>query len=303
VRFRFGFQSTARDLVGVLHDARVAEVAGFHVFQLGDHLGAAVSPLVSLAAAAAVTERIDLGTLVLNNDLRHPVVLAQELATLDLASEGRLEVGIGAGHAFTEYEAAGLRFDPPATRKERLAESVEILRSLLDGRPTTFQGRHYTVENVTVPRPRRQHVPILVGVNGKVASTHAASHADIVALTMLGRTLADGQHHELKWEAARLDAAVAAIRAAIDPLHRSVTLHALVQAVVVTNDRRAAAEEIAARQHLALSDVLATPFLCLGTHDEITDHLMECERRWGISYYTVRVIDDFVPVIGRLRST
>jgi probable F420-dependent oxidoreductase len=300
--FRFGLQSTARDVGGVRNDARNAELAGFDVFQVGDHIGAWVSPLTSLAAAAEVTERITVGTLVLNNDLRHPLVLAQELATLDRLSDGRVEVGIGAGHSFTEYAAAGLPFDPPAVRKERLAESVEVLRSLLDGSTTTFRGRHYTLEGATVIRPKQPHVPILVGVNGKAALAHAARHADIVAPTMLGRTLADGQSHETRWEAARLDDTVDSIRQAAASAGRRAFLHALVQAVVVTEDRRSTARDIATRYGMALSDVLATPFLCLGTHEEIANHLLACRQRWGIEYYTVRAIDEFEPVLARLRD-
>ena len=299
--FRFGLQSTARDVGGVRNDARSAERAGFDVFQVGDHIGAGASPLASLAAAAAVTERITLGTLVLNNDLRHPVVLAQELATLDHLSDGRVEVGIGAGHSFTEYAAAGLPFDPPAVRKQRLAESVEILRSLLDGSETSFHGRHYAVEGATILCPKQQHIPILVGVNGKTALAHAARHADIVAPTMLGRTLADGQSHEARWEADRLDETVAWIRNAAASAGRAMSLHALVQAVVVTADRIGVAKDIATRYGVALSDVLATPFLCLGTHQAISHHLLECKQRWGIEYYTVRVIDEFEPVVANLR--
>ena len=300
--FRFGLQSTARDVGGVRADARAAERAGFDVFQVGDHVGAGASPLISLAAAAAVTERITLGTLVLNNDLRHPVVLAQELATLDRLSDGRVEVGVGAGHSFTEYAAAGLQFDPPAVRKQRLADSVEIIRSLLDGSRTTFRGRHYTVEDATILNPKQGHVPILVGVNGKAPLAHAARHADIVAPTMLGRTLADGQTHEARWETARLDETVEWIRGAATSAGRRVSLHALVQAVVVTSDRKSVAEDIARRYGIALSDVLATPFLCLGTHREISDHLLKCRQRWGIEYYTVRAIDEFAPVITDLRG-
>ena len=300
--FRFGLQTSARDVEGIRNDARSAELAGFDVFQVGDHIGAGVSPLPSLAAAAAVTERITLGTLVLNNDLRHPVVLAQELATLDRLSDGRVEVGIGAGHSFPEYAAAGLPFDSPVVRKQRLAESVEVLRSLLDCTKTTFRGRHYTLEDAAILRPEQRHVPILVGVNGKTALAHAARHADFVAPTMLGRTLADGHRHEPRYEATRLDDTVAWIRDAAASAGRSVSLHALVQAVVVTDDRLGAARDIATRHGMKLSDVLATPFLCLGTHEEISSHLLACRQRWGIEYYTVRVIDEFEPVLARLRE-
>jgi probable F420-dependent oxidoreductase len=297
--FRFGFQCPAADIGQVRRDARRAEEAGFDLIQLGDHMGALLPPLAALTAAAGATEHIRLGTLVLNNDLRHPVLLAQELATLDHLSDGRLEVGIGAGHSFTEYRALGLTFDPPRIRKERLAESVEILRSLLDGHPTSWQGRYYTLENATALRPRQAHVPLLVGVNGRAALAHAARHADVVAPTMLGRTLPDGQHHEVRWEASRLDEAVAWIRDAASP--RSVSLHALVQAVVVTQDRAGAAKEIAARMRIDESDVLDTPFLCVGSHEQIAEHLLKCRQRWGFEYYTVRQIDEFEPVMHRLR--
>lgn len=129
---------------------------------------------------------------------------------------------------------------------------------------------------------------------------HAAAHADIIAPTMLGRTLSDGQRHEVRWEASRLDEVIAEIRHAAAARGRSVTFHALVQAVVVTKERRRAAEDIARRQRMLLSDVLATPFLCLGTHDEIAAHLLTCAQRWGISYYTVRNLEDFVPVLARV---
>lgn len=300
--FRFGLQSSGSSLDHILDDARRAEAAGFDIFQVGDHVGTEASPLTALAGAAAVTQRIRLGTLVLNNDLRHPVTLAQELATLDHVSNGRLEVGIGAGHSFTEYRAIGAPFDPPSVRKERLGESVVILRTLLDGSSMSTQGPHYALVDAAVLRPKQKRMPILVGVNGKAALAHAAQHADVVAPTMLGRTLEDGQHHEVRWEAARLDDTIIWIRETAAASGRSVAVHALVQAVVVTEDRLGTAGEIAERQGMALPDVLSTPFLCLGTHEEMVDHLLTCRRRWGIEYYTVRSIDAFEPVIRLLRA-
>ena len=269
---------------------------------MGDHVGAEAAVLTSLAAVAGSTNRIRLCPLVLNNDLRHPVVFAQELATLDHLSGGRLEIGIGAGHAFTEYEAIGQRFDPPAIRKARLAESVEILRRLLDGERVNHLGEHYQLHDAFTLRSVQDHVPILVGVNGKKALAHAARNADIVAPTMLGRTLLDGQRHEVRWEAVRLDDTVAWIRHQAAERWLDLELHALVQSVVVTDDRHDAAKRIAMRTGMALDDILATPFLCIGTPEEIADHLIACRERWGISYYSVRVIDTFAPVIERLRA-
>jgi probable F420-dependent oxidoreductase len=298
--FRFGYQSTTDDPAQVLEEARRAEQAGFDVFQVGDHVGAEPSPLLTLAVVSGVTH-MRLGTLVLNNDLRHPVTLAQELATLDHLSGGRLEVGIGAGHSFTEYQAMGLQFHTAAARKKRLAEAVEILRALLDGMSVTTQGRYYTLEGATSLRAHQPHVPLLVGVNGSTALSHAARHADIVAPTMLGRTLADGQHHAVRWEAHRLDRTVESVRNAAGARWPSLEIHSLVQQVIVTPDRRQRAAQVARRTAMTVEDILATPYLCIGTHDEIAEHLIRCRERWGISYYSVRSVEEFGPVIELLR--
>jgi probable F420-dependent oxidoreductase len=300
--FRFGFQSTSDDVAEVARTAREAEAAGFDVFQVGDHVGAHLSPFVALAAAAAATSTIHIGTLVLNNDLRHPVAVAQEAATLDRVSAGRVELGLGAGHSFPEYAAIGLAFDPPAVRKARLAEAVEILRPLLDGNKVNHTGTHYRVADAQTLRPVQARLPVLVGVNGRTALAHAARHADTLALTMLGRTLEDGQHHEMRWEAQRLDATIEHIREAAGDRRPELELHALVQAVVVTDARSRVAEDLGEDLATPSSDVLTTPFLCLGTHEEMAHHLLTCRARWGISYFTVRDIDAFAPVMALVRS-
>ncbi len=299
--FRFGFQATATDVGAILRGARLAEEAGFDVFQVGDHVGAEPSPLLSLAAAAEATDTIRLGTLVLNNDLHHPVTLAQELSTLDHLSGGRLEVGMGAGHSFTEYATMGTTFDPPAMRKERLAEAVEIVRALLDGGPVSFAGSHYRLEAAMTLAPLQEHVPILVGVNGRAALAHALEHADIVAPTMLGRTLADGHRHDVRWEAIRLDDTLDWMHERAGGRWPSLEVHALVQSVVLTKDRVRAATDIATRTGMDVADILCTPFLCLGTHEEMAQHLLMCRERWGISYYSVRDIEAFAPVMRLLR--
>jgi probable F420-dependent oxidoreductase len=302
--FRFGFQVGGCSAEELRSQARAAEGAGFAVMHSWDHVVDGWSPLTPLMAIAECTTSLRICPLVLNNDFHHPVHLAQELASLDHLSGGRLEVGIGAGHSFTEYEAIGQAFDPPAVRKARLAESVEILRRLLDGETVTYDGEHYRLENVRTLRSRQDHVPLLVGVNGKRALAHAAHHADIIGLTMLGRTLPDGQRHEVRWEAQRLDATVDYIREQAGDRSEQLEFNVLVQAVVITGDRRAAADAQARRSRggLSLEDALATPFLALGTHDEIAEHLLNCRDRWGISYFSVRDISNFAPVIERLRG-
>ena len=151
-QFRFGFQVAECSADELRSQARAAEEAGFDVMHSWDHVVDGWSPLTPLMAIADCTTTLRICPLVLNNDFHHPVHLAQELASLDHLSGGRLEVGIGAGHSFTEYQAIGQHFDPPSVRKARLAESVEILRRLLDGEAVTYDGEHYHLDNVRTLR-------------------------------------------------------------------------------------------------------------------------------------------------------
>jgi len=299
--FRFGYQVRTDNPEQLRREVQAAEAASFDVVCTYDHLGRYLSALEPLAFAAAWTERVRLCPLVLNNDFHHPGLLAQRLATLDRLSGGRLEVGIGAGHAFPEYEAAHIAFDPPALRKRRLAESVEILRRLLDGERVDHHGEHYDLTGLATIEPAQHHVPILVGVNGRAGLAHAARRADIIGLTLLGKTLPDGNAHAVRWEPERVDATVAWIAEQAGERAGHLELNALVQAVVVTDDRRMAAEELSAEvPGLDVDHALSTPFLAIGTHDEIAAHLLACRERWGISYYVVRDVDSFAPVIDAL---
>ncbi len=303
---RFGLQLGSTGAADVVATARRAEAAGFDVVHTSDHVGAGLlPPLTPLAGIAVATERIRLCPLVVNNDLHHPVDLAREVVAIDHLSRGRMELGIGAGHSFTEYGALGLAFDPPAVRKARLAESVELLRRLLDGDTVDHAGEHYTLRGAA-----RRCVPCRSDSRSSWASTGATRsptrrvHADVVGLTMLGRTLADGQRHETRWEAARLDQTVAHVRETARRAGRDPEIQVLVQGVQVTDDRDGAARAFVEQGAApTVDDALATPFLAIGTHGQIARHLHECRERWGITYFSVRDLDGFAPVIARLRSS
>jgi probable F420-dependent oxidoreductase len=240
---------------------------------------------------------------VLNNDFHHPVHLARELASIDQLSGGRLELGIGAGHAFTEYAAIGQQFDTPGVRKARMAEAVSILDGLLRGEDVTFAGEYYRLEKVRTMAALQPHVPFLIAVAGKAALAHAARHADIIGLMGLGRTLADGQRHEVRWQADRLDRTVAYIREQAGDRWPQIELNALVQRVIVTDDRRSAIDAVVAEvDGLTVEDAETTPFLAVGSHDQIAEHILMCRERWAISYFTVRDIALFAPIIQCLRS-
>src|SRR5206468_456136 len=151
---------------------------------ISDHLLDQLAPLPALAAIAQATSRLRLGTFVLNNDLRHPAVLAQELATIDVLSEGRLEIGLGAGWNVPEYEAAGLPFDRHAVRFARMSEALQILKGLFGDAPFTFDGEHYQISQMEGwPKPvQRPHPPILIGGGGRTVLSFAARYAQIVGL-------------------------------------------------------------------------------------------------------------------------
>lgn len=302
--FRFGIQLMKGDPDELRTAARAAEEAGFDVLLVGDHVGNAWAPLPVLTDLAAVTHRVRLGTLVLNNDLRHPLLLAQELTTLDHISGGRVELGLGAGHSWPEYEAMGRPFDAATVRKARLAESVEVLRLLLDGRRVDRAGPHYVLKGAQVKRTIQDRLPIHVAGNGRALLTHAARHADIVGLSGLGRTLPDGQRHVARFEPARLDDQISVIRAAAGDRWAILELSALIQRVEITPRRRAAARRCAERiEGLTAVHALETPFLALGTHAQIAEQLVRARQRWGISYFVVRDAAAFAPVMQRLRSS
>ena len=299
--FRFGYQFRDPQPDALRVTAREAEAAGFDVISSWDHVTASWTPLLPLLAVAEATTTVRVCPLVINNDFHHPVHLAAAVADLDVLTDGRVELGIGAGHAFPEYAALGQPFDPPAVRKQRLIEAVGLLRRLLDGDELTVDGDQYRLAGARIRRTRQEHVPILVGVNGRDALAGAVQIADTIGLTMLGRTLPDGQRHEVRWQPARLDATISHIRS--QPNGAAIELNALVQAVRVTGARVDAARELAeAVDGLTVEDALETPFLAIGTADEIAEHFVRCRARWGISYLTVREIDAFQPVIDRLRA-
>jgi probable F420-dependent oxidoreductase len=235
--FRFGVHVLAPsghdEWVGT---ARRVEDLGFSTLTVADHLvDGCISAFAALGVAAEATSTLRIGTLVLNNDLRHPAVVARETLALDSLSGGRVELGLGAGHGFPEYESVGIRFDDGATRVARLTEAVEVLDGLLRGNDVTFRGDHYQLRghHAWPPATQRPRPPILVGGNGHRLLRMAAERADIVGLSGTGRTKADGLTHEAtNFPPEAVDERIALVRAA--STRREVELHALIQQVIVT---------------------------------------------------------------------
>jgi probable F420-dependent oxidoreductase len=303
--FRFGVSiRAAADRREWRDKARRAEAMGFDVLLVADHLAEMFPPLTALCTAAEATERLRVGTFVVNNDFRHPVLLAREAATVDLLTDGRLELGLGAGHMKWEYDQAGLRYDPPAVRVARLAESVQIVKRLLAGEATTFVGEHYTVRGHRVfPVPKQAHVPLLVGGNGRKVLALAAREADTVGFTGFSQvegTLGVNLNH---FTTAGVDRQVALVRDVAGERFDDLELNALVQHVEITDDPRAALSSLAERFGFRVDDALDSPFILAGTPTEMAEVLRHRREHLGLSYFVVfePVMEAFASVITQLR--
>lgn len=310
---RFGVQADVGSIGGAaaawLDIARRVEGLGFDGLYVADHVGVGASPFSSLAAAAAVTSTLRLGTYVLNCGVRDPLAIASETATLDQLSDGRVVLGLGAGHTPVEWTMSGRAYPVPAARVGRLVETVAVVRALLAGEVVTHHGRHLDLEEACLlePRPVQPRVPILVGGNGRTVLDLGGRAADVVGLTGLGRTLEDGHRHEVDWRPEAIDERVAIVRRAAmsrSPVPVPV-LDALVQYVEVTDDLTApAAAERCARlaPGLTPADVVAAPFAFVGSVERIVEELFDHRARWGITSYVVRAdaIDAVASVIDRL---
>jgi probable F420-dependent oxidoreductase len=311
-RFRFGVVGESiRSGPELASTARRAEALGYDTLLLRDHFvaepfGHQLAPLVALTAAAAATRTLRVGSLVLDNDYRHPVLLAKEAATLDLLSAGRFELGIGAGWLREEYERAGMPFDPPATRVGRLEEALAVLKGLLTGSAFSFAGRHYQVSGLeSFPRPaQRPRPPILVGAGSRRMLGIAGREADIVGI--LPRALPDGTISDDLRE--RSPTAVARkvewVREAAGDRFQELELNAMVT-VVVADDHRGAAERLAAERGwgaAAAPDVLEMPSVLIGPVDRIVEGLGARRDRLQLSYYVVsdEAMEAFAPVVDRL---
>jgi probable F420-dependent oxidoreductase len=306
--FRFGVQVRApRSARAWSETARRIEALGYAVLSMPDHLGDQLAPLPALAAAAAATSRLRLGTWVLANDFRHPVILAKEAATLDLLSDGRLELGIGAGWMSEDYATSGIPHEPPGVRIARLGESLEILRGLWRQGAFSFQGRHYRVTELDGrPKPLQQpHPPLAIGGGGRRILELAAREAQIVGLAA---QLASGR---LGPEAGRSQTAAATdekctwVREALAGRADPVELHARVLHVAVGEDAPARAAQLGAPHGLSRDELLASPHALIGPPTRIEEHLQAARARWGLSYFTVSedACAPLAPVVARLAAS
>ena len=305
-RFRFGVHSSApasaRDWTEL---ARQAEGLGYDILTMADHLVDHMSIGPALATAAAATTTLRVGSVVHCNDFRHPVMLAKELATIDLLSDGRLEFGLGAGWMTSEYEAMGINLDPAPIRLDRLEESVAIIGGLMRGDVVEHRGHHYTVNQVSLsPQPVQTAPPMMLGGGGKRMLSIAARHGDIVGINFSLGAGAISAGVGADGTAERTDRKLAWVRAAAGDRYDTIEIQSRVHHTTVTSDRESGTT---AAQSLGFThdEALASPHVLVGTTDQIIELLTERRERWDMSYITVNAtsIADFAPVVAALSGS
>jgi probable F420-dependent oxidoreductase len=279
----------ADDLGSWVDKCKRAEDHGFYSVSVPDHLGPSLpqmAPLVALAAAIPVTSRLRLAMTVLDNDFRHPVMLAKEVATLDMLSGGRVDVGLGAGWLEEDYTKTGIAtWDPPGVRVSRLIESIDVLRELwgAGGESISYSGEFYELaEFVPFPDPVQAPVPLMIGARAKRMLKMAAQKAQIVSIlfaSMAGGNTVASFEEQLGW----IEEAGGRER---DDLRVGIRLPVgAVAGPGESGDEAAAA--LAVRMGMSVEDVYASPFMVVGDHGRIRDHLLEVDETYDTPYMTI----------------
>lgn len=287
--FRFGVNMLVpTDRAGWVQKCRRAEELGYDVVGIADHLGMP-APFPALVLAAEATERVRLNTFVLNAAFYNPVLLAREVAATDQFTEGRLELGLGAGYVQQEFEAAGIPWERAGKRIDHLTRTVTELERLF-----ADPGHQ--------PRPAQPSgPPLLLAGRGDRLLTLAARHAAVIGFT--GAAAGDGRFPRLD-TAEGVDERVAFARKQLGTRADDVELNILVQRVAVTRDRRAALEEFASlTPDLSAEQLGEVPTILAGTPAQLAEQLRERRERFGFSYVTVLEdkLEAFAPVIELLR--
>jgi probable F420-dependent oxidoreductase len=308
--FRFGVQlSGSADARAWVETARRMEDLGYAVATMPDHFTDQLAPVPALQAVLDATTTLRAGALVFDNDYKHPLVLAKELATMDVLSEGRVEIGLGAGWMRSDYDEAGMQYDPPGVRVDRFVEGLALIKGLMADGPFSFDGQHYTIrQHDGRPKPvQRPHPPILVGGGGRRVLSIAAREADIVGVNgtldsgVIGPEAIATMTEEAVVEKVAVVAEAAAAAGRIDAIEMNIRTFF----VSVTEGREEQLGAIAGMIGVEEAMVEASPFALIGTVSQIAEDLLRRRERFGFSYVIVgaEVIDAFAPVVDRLAGT
>ena len=303
--FRFGVQlASAPDARTWRDRARAAEDLGYAALWMPDHFDHQWGPLVGLTAAATATSTIRIGSLVFDNDYRHPAVLAKEMATLDIVSEGRVELGMGAGWMKSDYDELGIAYDPPGTRVDRLEEGVGVVKAMWAEGRADFDGRHYRLRQATNrPRPvQSPRPPIMIAGGGRRVLGLAAREADIVGFNMSLTAGWVGPDAARSAVADRFKERVAWVREEAGDRFEQLELHCNTSFCLEGADRRATADAMAPGFGITADQALEVPVALVGSVDEICASLERRREEFGFSYWGVPgdSCEAFAPVVARL---
>jgi len=305
--FRFGVQLSGGTGTDWLGQVRQAEELGYSSVFVPDHFGDQLAPIPALTAAAAATTDLRVGSLVFDNDYRHPVLLAKEVASLDVLSGGRVEFGLGAGWMNSDYDQSGIPHDPAGVRIDRLEEAITVIKGLFAEGPTSFSGEHYTITDLDgTPKPvQRPHPPFLIGGGAPRVLRLAGREADIVGVNPAirsgnvdedaGRDMAPGvTDRKLEW-----------VREGAGDRFDDLELNMLVFAVIVTDDRDGLVDKLAPRFGLSAEELADSPHVWIGSTAQITDDLRRWRDRWGVSYWVIQgpALEAVAPVVAELAGT
>jgi probable F420-dependent oxidoreductase len=305
-RFAVDLQAPLADRSWV-DSAREVEALGYATLFVPDHFDEGLGPLVALAVAATVTSTINLGPLVFDCDFRHPAVVARELASLDLLSGGRLELGLGAGWKRLDYDRSGIPMGSPKERVDRMIEHTAVLRGLFGDGPFSFEGDHYAITDLDgTPKPHRPGgPPILVGGGGRRVLRWAGATADIVGVNA---SILSGEIDTAAGQDAlpeRIDQKLAWVREGAGERFDQLELNAWLAVAEVTDHADESAEVLAQVFDSDPATVLSSPLTLVGSPGQIADRLHERRDRWGYSY-TVIPGDQahaFAPIVAELTGT
>jgi probable F420-dependent oxidoreductase len=310
-RFRFAAQlERAPDGTGAswAEQARRAEDLGYSTLLMPDHFGDQLAPVPAIMAAADATTTLRVGSLVFDNDYRHPLVLAKEAATIDLLSSGRFEMSLGAGWMRTDYEQSGIPYDPAPARVDRFEEGVQVIKGLLSATGSySFSGRYYTItDHVPSPQPvQRPRPPLTLGGGGRRVLSIAAREAEVVGINVNLRQGTGGPETAPDASPDSTRRKVGWVREAAGDRFDELELNTLIGFAMVTDDRQAIFDAMAPHFGLDPAEVPHVPVALLGTVDEMVEELEWRRSEYQISYFSIEADcwEALGPVVGRLAGT